>query len=126
MATSPTLPASAIGVQDFLRILVAQLSYQDPLKPMDPQQFVSQLAQFTALQQTQEINEKVATLVSAQGAIQSVGMLGKTVDVLVGATARTGVVEAIAFNNGMPRLTVQLSSGDVLNDVTLSNVLTIR
>lgn len=126
MATSPTLPASAIGVQDFLRILVAQLSYQDPLKPMDPQQFVSQLAQFTALQQTQEINEKVATLVSAQGAIQSVGMLGKTVDVLVGATARTGVVEAIAFNNGMPRLTVQLSGGDVLNDVTLSNVLTIR
>ena len=42
-----------LGLQDFLQVLLTQLSWQDPLKPMDNQTFMAQMAQFTALEQTQ-------------------------------------------------------------------------
>ena len=46
--SSSGVPANAgIGQEDFLRILLAQLRFQDPLKPVDNQQFVAQLAQFS-------------------------------------------------------------------------------
>jgi len=126
MATAPTSATNPIGIQDFLQILVAQLNYQDPLKPLDPQQFVSQLAQFTSLQQTQEINDKVSSLLSGQGAIQSVGLLGKSVEVAGASGSQSGQISAISFSSGEPRLTVTLGSGGTLTDVSLSSLVTIR
>lgn len=55
-----------------MKILLTQLTYQDPLKPMDNQQFMAQMAQFTSLEQTQQLNQKMATLISNQAALQSV------------------------------------------------------
>ena len=62
--TSPTtsnlnLQATGIGQEDFLRILLAQLRFQDPLKPVDNQAFVAQLAQFTSLEIGRQQSEKV-------------------------------------------------------------------
>ena len=51
-----------MGKDDFLHMLVAQLKYQDPLNPMDNTAFVAQLAEFSALEQMQNVN---ATLQSA-------------------------------------------------------------
>jgi flagellar basal-body rod modification protein FlgD len=44
-----------------MKILLTQLTYQDPLKPMDNQAFMAQMAQFTALQQAQDTNSKMDT-----------------------------------------------------------------
>jgi flagellar basal-body rod modification protein FlgD len=126
MATAPTSATNPIGIQDFLQILVAQLNYQDPLKPLDPQQFVSQLAQFTSLQQTQEINDKVSSLLSGQGALQSVGLLGKSVEVASSSGNQSGQISAISFSGGEPRLTVTLGTGATLTDISLSSLVTIR
>lgn len=126
MATSAISPASQIGIEDFLRILVAQLNYQDPLKPMDNTEFVTQLAQFTSLQQTQDTNAKIADLLSVQATTQSIGLLGKTVDVNSDGTAQSGVVQAVNFNNGEPRMTVRLSSGAFLTDISLSAITSVR
>ena len=41
--------SSALGLQDFMKVLLTQLTFQDPLKPMDNQAFMAQMAQFTAL-----------------------------------------------------------------------------
>ena len=125
MATT-AIAASPINMQDFLRILVAQLNYQDPLKPMDNEQFVSQLAQFTSLQQTQNLNDKMESLLTIQGAMQSVGLIGRTVDINGDSGQVSGRVTALNFAGGEPRLTVTLNSGGVLSDVSLSSLVAVR
>lgn len=126
MATSATAAATQIGIQDFLKILVAQLGNQDPLKPMDNQEFVTQLAQFTSLQQTQEMNDKLGSLLTAQASMQSVGLLGKTVDVTTDTGTASGQVSALSFTSGEPRLTVKQANGALLTGITLSNLTAVR
>jgi flagellar basal-body rod modification protein FlgD len=125
MATSP-VTASPINMQDFLRILVAQLNNQDPLKPMDNQEFVTQMAQFTSLQQTQILNDNMEKLLTTQGSMQSVGLLGKNVDVTTDGGNVSGQVTALQFVNGEPRLTVTQSNGTPLTGVSLSSLLLVR
>ena len=50
---------NAIGQQDFLKLLINQLQNQDPLNPMDSQQFAVQLAQFSSVEQLVSINKKL-------------------------------------------------------------------
>ena len=121
------LSKSSLGIQDFLKILTTQLNYQDPLKPMDNQEFIAQLAQFTSLQQTQQMNEKLDSLLSIQAANQSVGLIGRSVDVRTSdGSAAGGKVSALSLAGGEPRLTVTLNNGSTLSDVSLSNLITVR
>lgn len=128
MATSADAAGAVtqIGIQDFLKILVAQLGNQDPLKPMDNQEFVTQLAQFTSLQQTQEMNDKLSSLLQAEASMQSVGLLGKVVDVTTEIGSTTGTVAALSFASGAPRLTIKTSSGGLIPDINLASVTAVR
>ncbi len=64
--------ASSLGKNDFLKILVAQLANQDPMAPASDTEFISQLAQFSALEQMQTLN-------SAQASSQAYSLIGKYV-----------------------------------------------
>lgn len=125
-ATAPTNPSSKIGIQDFLRILTTQLNNQDPLKPMDNAQFVAQLAQFTSLQQAQTTNDKLDSLLNIQSATQSVGLIGRTVDINSSGGIQSGQVNALDFASGQALLTVRLGDGQTLNGISLSSVANIR
>lgn len=92
------LQSASLGMEDFLKILLTQLTYQDPLKPMDNQQFMAQMAQFTNLQQTQQLNDNIKTLITNQAALQSVGLIGKTVDVTTANGNVTGTVSALSLS----------------------------
>jgi flagellar basal-body rod modification protein FlgD len=113
-------------MEDFLKILLTQLTYQDPLKPMDNQQFMAQMAQFTSLEQTQQLNNKIATLITNQAALQSVGLIGKTVDITTSSGAVTGTVSALSLSGDSPLLTVRTTAGATLSNISLSQLVSVR
>ncbi|MES2933116.1 MAG: flagellar hook capping FlgD N-terminal domain-containing protein [Pseudomonadota bacterium] len=115
-----------INQQDFLKILLSQLNAQNPLKPMDNTAFVAQLAQFSQLAQTQEMSSSIKQLLAVQTATQSVGLLGRTVSVLTGATLTTGQVTDISVMGDAPVLTVHPTAGANLTGVALKQVLGIK
>lgn len=117
---------AAFGLQDFMKILLTQLTYQDPLKPMDNQQFMSQIAQFTTLEQSQQLNNKIDRLLSIQAATQSIGLIGKTVDVNGASGPFSGVVTALSLSTGDPQLTVKTSDGNFLTGISLSQVVSVH
>lgn len=57
-----TLPVKTMGKEDFLKLLVTQLRYQDPMSPEDPKDFVAQLAQFSSLEQQLNANTNLVAV----------------------------------------------------------------
>jgi flagellar basal-body rod modification protein FlgD len=123
---SSSTAASSVSLQDFVRILVSQLNNQDPLKPMDNQEFVTQLAQFTSLEQSRQLNQNLEALLSVQSTTQSVGLIGRTVDVQAGSGLASGPVIQLDFSAGEPRLTVRTAAGEVLTALRVSQIQTVR
>lgn len=121
-----TASSASLTLQDLLSVLLTQLSYQDPLKPMDNEQFMAQIAQFTSLEQTQEVNSKLSELLTNQVSLQSVGLIGRTVDLTEGTGSATGTVTALALAGVSPQLTVTLTGGRVLTGVDLSRITAVR
>lgn len=118
--------AFGLSFEALLRIILTQLTYQDPLKPMDNFEFVSQLAQFSQIQLGQTTNDRLQLLVSAQGNSQAVSLLGRIVDIPAGAATLTGRVISIAFANGDPRITVQTADGQTISNISIGTVSQIR
>ena len=118
--------SSNIGIQDFLKILTAQLNNQDPLKPVDNQEFVAQIAQFATLEQSRQLNEKIDNMLSVQSSTQSIGLLGKTVDVNLNGVMVTGRVSALSLDSGQPLLTVTTGDNKFQDGITLSQIINIR
>jgi flagellar basal-body rod modification protein FlgD len=117
---------SSIGLQDFLKILLTQLNYQDPLKPMDNQAFMAQMAQFTTLEQTQQMSGKLDLLIANQAALQSVGLIGRQVDVTTDSGNVTGTVASLSLQGDLPKISVTTSDGSQLADLALSQVTAVR
>ena len=88
---------ASIAQEAFLRILLTQLRFQDPLKPVDNQQFVAQLAQFSALEINRQQSEKIDTLLQINSTGQAIGLLGQQVEVRGAAGAGVGEVIAVSF-----------------------------
>ena len=119
---------TSLGQEEFLKILLAQLQFQDPLKPLDNQQFLAQLAQFSALAQTSQLNDRVDTLLTIQATNQSIGLIGKTVEVqsISGGTSSVGTVTSLSFSDGQPNLTVRKENGEILTAIRLSQISIVR
>ncbi|MFS2051328.1 flagellar hook assembly protein FlgD [Variovorax sp. Varisp41] len=120
------LQSASLGMEDFLKILLTQLTYQDPLKPMDNQQFMAQMAQFTNLQQTQQLNDNIKTLITNQAALQSVGLIGKTVDVTTPTGTVTGTVSALSLSGDTPLISVKTTAGTVIDNISLAQLVAVR
>lgn len=103
---------ASLGQDDLFEILLTQLTYQDPLKPLDNQEFIAQLAQFTSLEQSRQVNGKIDNLLTQQSATQAIELLGKTVRVQGETGFSDGDVQSIRFVQGSPELTVRVTEGD--------------
>lgn len=125
-AGASSVRQSSIGLQDFLKILLTQLTYQDPLKPLDNQEFMAQMAQFTTLEQTQQMNDKLGQLVNSQSSLQSVGLLGRTVDAETDGGPLSGRVTAMTLQDGVPQLTLTMANGASASGIALTQLVRVR
>lgn len=78
-AAAKSTGTSTLGYDAFLKLLTAQMQYQDPTKPMDSTQFVSQLASFSNVEQSVKMNSKLDALITSTALNQADGLIGKTV-----------------------------------------------
>jgi flagellar basal-body rod modification protein FlgD len=91
--TTTTNSASTLDYNSFLKLLTAQMKYQDPTKPTDATQFVSQLASFSSVEQGIKQNTKLDSLITSLALNQADGLLGKVVTSEDGTT--TGIVDSV-------------------------------
>lgn len=110
--------SAKLGQDDFLKLLAVQMQNQNPLDPMDDKAFIAQMAQFSSLEQMQNMSANLSMA-------QAVAMIGKEVYATVstegGAQQQiSGVVDSVKFSNGQ----VILAVGAV--DVPLENVTEVR
>lgn len=117
--------ASALGKDDFLKLLITQLRHQDPTNPVDDKEFIAQMAQFSSLEQMQNLNTNLSDLMLAQQKLTALGqamqMIGKEVELLTGdGESLFGTVSGVQFRNGWPEIIV----GGKLYDFT--EVVAIR
>jgi flagellar basal-body rod modification protein FlgD len=110
-STSSANITSQLGPGAFLQLLTTQLSNQDPLNPMDDTQSVSQLAQFSALQASDNLETSFANFQSNFAVLQSSSLLGQTVSVNTtdssgNSSTIVGTVQAIQVVNGAPTFTL--------------------
>jgi flagellar basal-body rod modification protein FlgD len=119
-----SVTAGGLDFQSLLKIILTQLTYQDPLKPVDNFEFVSQLAQFSQLQQSQQMSDAMASLLASQSATQATSLLGRKIFLRNGTIS--GTVTAVTFDSGGPRVTIKNGSDPEVTGISISDIETVQ
>lgn len=123
---STATDAFNLSFESLLKIILTQLTYQDPLKPMDNFEFVSQLAQFSQIQIGQTSNDRLSEVAAAQSTLQATSLLGRTVDVPAGSTTLTGKVTSISFAQGVPTIAIKTEGGQTISNISMASISQVR
>ncbi len=120
---------SELGKNEFMELMLAQLKNQNPLEPQDNGEFISQLAQFSSLEEMQKLSGTVDDVVGqfrSTQALQASAMVGKTVlapssvGILGSEDEIRGTIEVPASTGGL-RLSVQNQSGELVRQIDLGS-----
>lgn len=99
-----------LGKDDFLKLLTTQLRYQDPIDPVDDKDFVAQLAQFSSLEQIQNLNEAMLSFIQQQQQMNQFGnaaaLIGRDVEIHSGEDVVFGSVTGVQIVQGWPKVIV--------------------
>jgi flagellar basal-body rod modification protein FlgD len=100
-------PGGELGKNAFLKILLAQMRNQDPMSPTDSTAMIAQLAQFTSLEQMQNLNTKLDQLIEVQLLGELSGLVGKLV-VFTGENdePQQGLVQSLVWSGNRSQLRV--------------------
>ena len=100
-STTTTNTTNALGQDDFMKMLLAQLQNQNPLDPMDGKDFAAQLAQFSSLQQLSNLNQTMSSLptyLNAFSNAQMANMIGDDAVAKGNVISVSGSTSTIAFS----------------------------
>lgn len=103
-------PTQLLGKDDFLRLLITQLKHQDPLNPVNNQEFIAQMAQFSSLEQMQNLNESFETMALVDMSSSALNFLGREVQAtdpsMENGEMITGTVSSIKLKDGEAMLVI--------------------
>jgi flagellar basal-body rod modification protein FlgD len=123
-STSTSTSAKSPGdmsKDDFLKLLVSQLKYQNPLSPTDPTSFMQQSTQLATMERLSELAKVTDRLLTTEQTRSAAGLLGQTVTWTTGegdaATESSGVVGSVRLGGDEPLLVVGT------NEIALSHVV---
>jgi len=101
------VPNQTLGQEEFLQLLVAQMTTQDPLSPSKDTDVFSQMATFSSLEQTKTMQSDLSGLRTDQQILQANSLLGRTVEIQIDkSTATRGMVTAVHVEAGTPKVEV--------------------
>ena len=93
-ASAVTTATNDLGKDAFLKLLIAELSNQDPLNPMEDREFISQMATFSSLEQMQNMNKTLETM-SESNKFSAVSYIGKAVSFMQDSTTADGAATSL-------------------------------
>ena len=104
---STTGSAKTLDKDAFLKLLITELQNQDPMNPMKDTEFISQMASFSALEQSKAMQQDLAALRVEQQLLQATGLLGREVLVQGGdGTLTLGIVSGVTVEDSIPHIVV--------------------
>ncbi|MEP1206277.1 MAG: flagellar hook assembly protein FlgD [Rhizobiaceae bacterium] len=106
-AATSTASAASVDYDAFLQLLVAEMQNQDPTKPMESTEYVAQLASFSNVEQSIQMNEKLDNLINSSFIASAGSLIGRTITSADGGT--TGEIVQVKVTNGVG--TAVLASG---------------
>lgn len=102
-------PGGAMGKNEFLKMLIAQLQNQDPLNPMQGDQMAAQLAQFSSLEQLQQINQTLTDQSSSQGSLLGAIQSGAAINTIGHSVVALGNQVQVGGANGASSVTADIA-----------------
>jgi flagellar basal-body rod modification protein FlgD len=108
--TATTATKTNMDYDSFLKLFMAQMRNQDPTKPNDPTETLSQLASFSNVEQSIRLNDKLDSLLTASNATLASSLIGKVVSNLDGSIS--GIAKAVEVTTG--GLAATLVDGQIL------------
>lgn len=118
-----TTSNSGINEQDFIKLFVSELQFQDPMQPLDNSQFLTQLAQFVSIEQQSEEVTGINNLLTLNSSNQSLGLLSRTVQITnADRSVSSGIVTGIQYGANGVQMTVKTSGNNVMTNVNLSQI----
>jgi flagellar basal-body rod modification protein FlgD len=126
-STSQNQNMNAISQEDFIRLFLAQLSFQDPLEPMDNSEFLAQLAQFSSIAQLADNGEFLQSIAYINSASQGAVLLNKVVEVQTQSGTESIRITGVNFTQEGLRLEgTRLSDGSVMLNIRYSQITKIN
>jgi flagellar basal-body rod modification protein FlgD len=112
-----------LSSNEFLQLLVTELTNQSPLSPMDPSQMVAQTSQLSMVQILSTISTELQGLETQQAVLQGSSLIGKVVEYSTngGSSTASGTVQGISINQGQLELDISGSSIPVQSVLSVSN-----
>jgi flagellar basal-body rod modification protein FlgD len=103
-STAKSGQENTLGKDEFLKILVAQIRHQDPMKPLEDKEFIAQMAQFTSVEQLVNMSSELKQLKNSLGFTAT--LIGKSIEWETASTdgstgiIKNGIVDSISIKNG--------------------------
>lgn len=111
-------PTNEIGKDEFLKLLVAQLKYQDPLEPQSSDQFIATTAQFTVVEKLDELTKQGANTALINSLTTAGNLVGRQVTANRSGVEVTAVVERSTLREG--KVVLETAQGDIALDQIIS------